>query len=573
MGFGIALPPFRCERDLVRPHVMLKRELPSDEIECICSAEKQADRCLERLQLSRLRPDESVWVVLTAAILQIERAQAEFGQHSDAYRSAKINLGRYCPMIIRWLGGTLPDQVDPNAPRWWNSVVETLANDDIRIASCYDAFQCSYPMWHRDCVHASVGADAVIRFTVAGNMRDTQVNAYQQGHRPIHGLFQRRPERSLEPTESMLRRYQRILSEAVTTDPYGFRYEHSYELARRTYNGYSGLFAQELRRSEGISLGDYTLAEYKRFYTAIKALSAIHDYLCFRWMMAGHSYPCSSAVMVMARSEWVHLLSFHSELSPEMTDKVISDLTFYSKRLPDLHLFPFVPLDQSHSTLAVAPHFVLNSNLEENILRVCSYLRPDAYNLLSNDKERTMREEIICKLGRFSVHHSIDLPDGSTEIDLIVEDKASSTVLIAELKWYRKPVTYRERLKTHEQFLDGVNRQLKTVKQFCRQNPRFLQQRHFVQRSLADYDRVYYMLIARDYWAWIEPDDATSVVDADQFLDFVSRHSSLYSALSDLLLYEWLPIEGRDFLVRYDRAQVEGVTIETEVFYGAPSLS
>lgn len=275
--------------------------------------------------------------------------------------------------------------------------------------------------------------------------------------------------------------------------------------------------------------------------------------------------------MVKARSEWVHLLSVLSGLESAMTDDIVSDLTFYSKRLPDLHLFPFVPLDHSHSTLAVAPHFVLNSNLEENILRVCSYLRPQAYNLLSNDKERTMREELIGKLARFNVHHSIDLPDGSTEIDLVVEDDASSAVMIAELKWYRKPVTYRERLKAHEQFLDGVNRQLRTVKRFCTENPQFLEQRRLVKRNLADYDHVYYMLIARDYWAWVEPADSTSVVDANQLLDFLSRNVSLHSALSALLLYEWLPMEGRDFDVRFNRAQVEGVTIETEVFYGAPS--
>ena len=107
---------------------MLKRELSDDEIERICSAEKQADRSLETLRLSRLRPEESAWAVLTAAVFQIERARAEFGEGSDAYRAAKINLGRYCPMIIRWLGGTLPDQVDPNAPRWWNAVVETMTH-------------------------------------------------------------------------------------------------------------------------------------------------------------------------------------------------------------------------------------------------------------------------------------------------------------------------------------------------------------------------------------------------------------------------------------------------------------
>ncbi len=95
-----------------------------------------------------------------------------------------------------------------------------------------------------------------------------------------------------------------------------------------------------------------------------------------------------------------------------MSNGIISDLTFYSKRLPDLHLFLFVPLDSSHSTLALAPHFVINSNLEQNILRVCSYLRPRSYDLLSNDKAAAMREEIVAKLARFNTHHSMNCLTG-----------------------------------------------------------------------------------------------------------------------------------------------------------------
>lgn len=550
---------------------MLYRDLPPSEIERICSVEKHADQCLEHLQLSRLRPEESAWVILTAGIAQVESAYERFGHNSDPYISAKINLARYCPMIIRWLGGTLPNTVNPDGPRWWNVVVENLANSDIATAAQYDSFQCSYPMWYQNRTHGSITDNGTIRFTVDGNRRDTQANAYQQGHRPRHGIFQRKPAQPLEPTESMLRRDQRILNEAVATDPYGFKYEYSYQLATRTYNGYAKLYESELKRSEQTQLGGYLLGEYKRFYISLKALCAIHDYLCFRWMKAGHLYPYSSAVMVKSRTEWVQLLSGLSGLSREMSNGIISDLTFYSKRLPDLHLFPFVPLDNSHSTLALAPHFVINSNLEQNILRVCSYLRPRSYDLLSNDKAAAMREEIVAKLARFNTHHSIDLPDRSTEIDLVVEDESSSTLLIAEMKWYRRPITYRERLKTHEQFLDGVNRQLATAKRFCRENPRFLQERHIIKRSLAEYDHVYYLLVGRDYWAWVEPADCTAVVDADQFLDAIERHQSLHSALSDLLLYQWLPVEGRDFHVRFDRAQIEGVSIETEVFYGGPS--
>ena len=68
------------------------------------------------------------------------------------------------------------------------------------------------------------------------------------------------------------------------------------------------------------------------------------------------------------------------------------------------------------------------------------YLREKAYSLLSDDKAATMRDNLMETLKRFGCDHSIPLPDGSTEIDLVIEDLQSSTVVIAELKWYQKAV-------------------------------------------------------------------------------------------------------------------------------------
>jgi hypothetical protein len=42
---------------------------------------------------------------------------------------------------------------------------------------------------------------------------------------------------------------------------------------------------------------------------------------------------------------------------------------------------------------------------------------------------------------------SILLPDRSAEIDLLIEDQASSTVVLAELKWLRKPYKPYERIE------------------------------------------------------------------------------------------------------------------------------
>jgi hypothetical protein len=86
--------------------------------------------------------------------------------------------------------------------------------------------------------------------------------------------------------------------------------------------------------------------------------------------------------------------------------------------------------------------------------------------------------------------------------------------------------------------------------------------------SMSEYQNVYYLLVARDHWLWVEPTGDRAIVEFEAFVAALSV-SNLHFAMTDLLRYEWLPVEGRDFTVRYDPSTVNGVSIETEVFYAA----
>jgi hypothetical protein len=47
------------------------------------------------------------------------------------------------------------------------------------------------------------------------------------------------------------------------------------------------------------------------------------------------------------------------------------------------------------------------------------------------------------------------------------------------------------------------------------------------------------------------------------------KAQSLSEALDGLLGYCWLPKEGRDFTVLFERSAVNGVAVESEAFYPA----
>lgn len=549
---------------------MLNQNCSPDFIDRVKNIEDRADKCLEHFALLTTPTHIASWTILSTTIHMIEDNYARFGPDSSEFRAAMVNLSRHAPMLIRWLAKNDMTSVPFNWTPHWESFVGAQAFSDLRIAANYDAFLNTYPMWYRNRLTAELLGDDVVRFRTIPDSRDRQLSAFQKGLRRQSGLHQAVAGSRVEPTEAVLRRYERILDAARPEGQRAFKYDHSYELASGTYRKYTKRMGQIMRRNENLDLGVYTLGTFKKFYAALQSICAIHDFLCFRWGQRTATYPIESAVLMKKREEWIRLLSFQSGIPPATTEQLLNDLTFYAKRLPDLHVFPFVPFDEQRELLGLIPQFILNSSPEDNILRTCSYLRERSYSLLSDDKATVMREELVETLKRFRCKHSIQLPDESTDIDLLVEDAESSTVVIAELKWYRKPSTWKERLQADKNFEDGYKRQLPTIRSYCRQHPNWLKDRKFLKHSMSDYDNVFYLLIGRDHWSWFDPEDDAAVLEFEQFRLAITRETYLNEAVREALKYDWLPVEGEDFHVQFDRGILEGVGVESEVYYGGP---
>ena len=154
---------------------------------------------------------------------------------------------------------------------------------------------------------------------------------------------------------------------------------------------------------------------------------------------------------------------------------------------------------------------------------------------------------------------------GTTEIDVILADEASSTFALAELKWSRKPNRTLERIDREKDIEKGVE-QLKLIRPFSRKHPDFLQQRKKLPQSISDYANVHYILVSWDYWHWIEPDDGMAIVDFTALLAALNKGDDLHATIKKLLEYDWLPVEGRDFKVRPAMSSTSGASIETMLF-------
>jgi hypothetical protein len=201
-------------------------------------------------------------------------------------------------------------------------------------------------------------------------------------------------------------------------------------------------------------------------------------------------------------------------------------------------------------------------------LRSLSYLAPALFSAQNTEKEATMRALIKDAAPHYRIESSIELPDKTTEIDMLISDEASSTAMFAELKWIRKPYKTIERIERDKEVEKGLN-QLRLVRAYARQHPDFLRERGKSPQSLAGYANVHYLLVAWDHWYWFEPEDGIAIVNFDALLPALRKSTSLQEMVTGLLSYDWLPTEGRDFHVLYAASVVNGAVLESSTFIPA----
>jgi len=224
-------------------------------------------------------------------------------------------------------------------------------------------------------------------------------------------------------------------------------------------------------------------------------------------------------------------------------------------------------MTQFNSVLALAPQFPLASNWEDNILRCFSGVDPLMYLKTTETKEEEMRDRLVSlTTGTRLIRGPFKLPSPSPDIDLLVEDLDAGILIIAELKWSRKPgPSPHERKHRDQEVLKGVS-QIGSIRKFIESNPRYLYDRGSVTRFLSSYRDVCYCVIARDHLVE-SPNSECPIFSYDAFNLQLVAHKDTSAVLRSLSNMEWLPEEGVDFSVDFQGHQVESVAVELETYF------
>jgi hypothetical protein len=532
--------------------------------------EDQADQCYQSLAVLSFPRNLAVWATLTRIIVRIEGVIADKGYGSQAHLAVMLNLGRAGPRVIDWISRYGNKTVVPKRALKWEPIIFHAADQALLVAIHYDAFPSTFPLWHKNLLRAECVGSSVVRFTALGDESERRVRAYQQGLRPPGSRPKQSSSLSFSAAieDNVKRKIAHIVkSGSKARSPLSFSYGKPKQLWKLIYAAQLKALDALFRRHETLDLGGYTVENFKRFYSGLLAICAVHENACHFRSQLQHKYPLDSAVLVRHRKNWKQLLARLTSLGPETIDLIIRDLTLGETTVLDLYVHPFISLNNESDVLGIIPHFPLNSRADENIIRVCSHLRPGVHDALSQTKEDEMRDELVTNSRReLRLRGPRVLPEPLPDADLIIEDAVTSTVVIAELKWLRKTIRPTEHSERQKEFLKGIE-QLKQIEHFLRENPVYLQDRGDVSQDLRDVKNLRYILLARDYFVWVDPVKGYPVIDYEPLSEITRKPGSFAEQIRVLLRFDWLPVEGRDFRVSYDRATVNGVSVESQTVY------
>lgn len=529
--------------------------------------ENRADGCYQLLRLLKRPANVARWALLTAMALQLETWQQKYGANTPRHKIRVVSLDR-CTCGFKFISehGKPESRLAENYT--WNGSLIEDATYALDVTEQYTHFENVFPMWHKDQEQVDVQPDGRVRFYIPrDSSRQRQVIAFQQSYRPkgseISPPYGTPANKESPEAMRLLGQLWREVRPGGSAKK--FTYEPSIELIESLRPKYQSRLDDNFRHPDGFQLKGYTLGQFKSFYIALLVLCSIHEYICYPFDKPGQPIPASTLVMVKKRQAWTAELSRISGIPGTICEAIISDLTLNPIAVPgaSMCIYPFVPLD--NWTLAVAPQFPLASAVDDNVLRSFSYLYPSLFSAQNTRKEAVMSKRIKDAVHQLRVEFGIELPNKSTEIDMLLVDEASSTLVFAELKWSRKPNRTLERIPRDEDIAKGID-QLGLIRAYARQNPDFLRERGKLPRSVASYTNVHYLLVVWDHWHWIEPEDSIAVVNFDALLPVLKSSTSLQHSVEQLLRYDWLPGEEKDFRVTYATSSVNGAGFESAIF-------
>jgi len=179
----------------------------------------------------------------------------------------------------------------------------------------------------------------------------------------------------------------------------------------------------------------FSVGDFKRFWVTIATLCFIHMTACLKSGIWGAHV--EEAVLVRSPAEFTQIIVDKTKMPVDHATSILQLLTYNCKlRNNDIVYQPFVTIDDDK--LALAPHLILASRPERNLVSLIHKIRDKSYFDLTNLREGIMQEDLDYMAGNLQnalIAKNKSLPDTLPDVDYAIWDKTSNSILVCELKW------------------------------------------------------------------------------------------------------------------------------------------
>jgi len=243
-------------------------------------------------------------------------------------------------------------------------------------------------------------------------------------------------------------------------------------------------------------------------------------------------------------------IALNSSIEPAQITKFVEYLT-YGRGVdsPDQALQPLVPLGAHR--LGVAGIGFLSSNAERNLLTLQARLEPRLFDSQSSLFELEMTHHLKSVLAqkwqRVAANPKCQLGDTTEELDLLVCEPETRTVLVLELRWMLSPADPREvQTKTRTCYQKVVQVERKVAA--ATPNLAHLLRAAFdITLEPSEEWNVYGAVVLQGFGGALSQRSMIPVVP-DWVLEAGVRTASSLRHLAEWMQsLDWLPVEGRDF--------------------------
>lgn len=260
----------------------------------------------------------------------------------------------------------------------------------------------------------------------------------------------------------------------------------------------------------------------------------------------------ASILLISSSEQLVHDIREMSSL-PEVTIRgFIRHLTYgYEMKTPDPALQPLVSLGQG--LIGVPCMLFLSSNHERNLLSLQARIESSAFNTMSKLFERDMVRDLLEEV---KPHWALSMGNATVrvggefeEIDLLVADPSSRTLLVCELRWMLGPGDPREVQNRKKVCWEKVE-QLQRKVQWLRPRAAIALENEFKICGASARDwQVHGIVVIKTFGGALSKRDEFPIMTARLFTLGIKKAVSLAQFASWSQSLCWLPQEGIHFQV------------------------